>query len=222
MHTGNCSFRVRAAVAAGGAFLLFMMASPVSAQTVDIEALQQQIQALLQQVAALQQQLGELRGEAGALRAEVQALKVERRLTLGARGEDVRALQRVLATDPDIYPEGIESGFFGPLTAAAVKRFQARFDMEQVGEVGPQTREHINYILENGAGKSGVIPPGLLMKFKDRSVFESLPEAAKARCKAREKLPFDRVPRGIFALCDGIDTPENEDEDEDTEEDEQS
>jgi type II secretory pathway pseudopilin PulG len=177
-----------------------------------IRVLQQQLQNILQQQ---RQAVGEIR----------ELLRVERTLVRGTQGEDVRALQETLATDPDIYPEGIVSGFFGPLTEAAVRRFQARFDMEQAGIVGPQTREHINYILENGAGTSGIVPPGLLMKFKGKSIFESLPEAAKERCKARAHIPADRIPFGIFAQCDDMSSPslddadENEAENEDEEED---
>jgi len=121
----------------------------------------------------------------------------------------VRMLQEALATDPDIYPEGDTSGLYDSHTERAVKRFQERFGMEQVGNVGPQTREHINYILEHGAGKSGKVSSGLLMKFKGESTFESLSEAKKARCKTGSYFKSSsasgtsgKIPSGIFAQCD--------------------
>ena len=77
-------------------------------------------------------------------------------------GEDVRTLQEMLATDPDIYPEGLVTGFFGPLTEKAVKKFQEKSGISNVGRVGPQTLSRINQLLTEGAGKSGKIPPGLL------------------------------------------------------------
>ncbi len=69
----------------------------------------------------------------------------------------------MLATDPEIYPEGLITGYFGPLTRRAVKRFQKIAGIEQVGVVGPKTLSKINELLEEGAGASGKVPPGLLI-----------------------------------------------------------
>jgi len=203
------------------------VASPASAQTATTtDAVQQQIQALLQQIQQLQAQIQSLLQQQGEIRGEIRALlKIERPLARGSSGEDVRALQEALATDRHVYPEGIVSGFYGPLTEQAVKRFQARFGMEQVGTVGPQTRTHINYMLEHGAGNSGVIPHGLLTKFKGQSIFENLPEAVKARCKKRaqilaEKIPSlaEKIPFGIFAQCDDVALPPADPDEEEEEE----
>jgi len=59
-------------------------------------------------------------------------------------GTEVRYLQKVLALDPKIYPEGRVSGYFGPLTEAAVKRFQKKYGIRTTGEVGPLTRTKLN------------------------------------------------------------------------------
>jgi peptidoglycan hydrolase-like protein with peptidoglycan-binding domain len=59
-------------------------------------------------------------------------------------GEDVTALQAILAADPSIYPEGTISGFYGRLTAEAVKKFQKKHGFEQVGFVGPKTLKKLN------------------------------------------------------------------------------
>ncbi|MEK7195127.1 MAG: fibronectin type III domain-containing protein, partial [Patescibacteria group bacterium] len=50
--------------------------------------------------------------------------------------------------DPEIYPEGIISGYFGKLTAQAVKRLQKKHGLEQVGFVGPKTLKKLNELLE--------------------------------------------------------------------------
>ncbi len=131
-----------------------------------IATLQAQVTALIAQVAELQAQVQKLLGSQNMFREEIkssfQQLRLERQLVVGSRGEDVRLLQEILASDPDIYPEGFVTGYFGPLTSRAVSRIQARTGLEQVGVVGPQTLVKINQLLAEGAGQSGVVPPGLL------------------------------------------------------------
>ncbi len=65
-------------------------------------------------------------------------------LSLGSNGEQVRALQIFLATNKNIYPEGLVTGFFGKITEQAVIRFQRTNGLDQVGRVGPKTREILN------------------------------------------------------------------------------
>jgi len=62
-----------------------------------------------------------------------------RKLYRGMSGNDVRALQTFLAKDPALYPEGKVTGFYGALTAEAVKRFQTRHGIDVVGWVGPKS-----------------------------------------------------------------------------------
>ena len=61
-------------------------------------------------------------------------------LSYGATNEDIAKIQRLLATDVDIYPYGVDSGFFGPKTQDAIRLFQSRFDLDTVGVVGPSTK----------------------------------------------------------------------------------
>ncbi|MDP3645512.1 MAG: peptidoglycan-binding protein [bacterium] len=89
-------------------------------------------------------------------------LKLNRVLARGATGDDVKQLQEFLSTFPDIYPEGKVTGYFGPATEAAIKRFQGKQGVETIGIVGPKTLSKINELLSTGAGASGVVPPGLL------------------------------------------------------------
>ncbi len=62
-----------------------------------------------------------------------------RPLSLGMRGNDVRSLQEFLAKDPGVYPEGLATGFFGPQTREAVKKWQQKNGLQAVGIVGPKT-----------------------------------------------------------------------------------
>jgi len=68
-------------------------------------------------------------------------------LRQGATGDDVRVIQALLAADPDVYPQGLITGIYGPLTTAAVKRFQNKHSLEQVGHVGPKTLKELNKLL---------------------------------------------------------------------------
>jgi|GEM_PF-874400 len=61
-------------------------------------------------------------------------------LAFGSTNDDIKKIQKLLATDPSIYPYGVASGFFGPKTQEAIRMFQARFDLDTVGVVGPSTR----------------------------------------------------------------------------------
>ena len=76
-------------------------------------------------------------------------------LKLGSRGPEVRALQKCLAKDPQIYPEGRITGYFGPKTKAAVIRFQEKYAEDILepwgftrgtGLVGKTTRAKLNEV----------------------------------------------------------------------------
>ena len=174
-----------------------------------IQQLQAQIQSLLAQVQQLTSQISQLQGQQSELQAEIKELRLEaRQLREGIQGEDVRLLQEILATDPIIYPQGLITGFFGPLTKIAVIKFQAKFGISQIGEVGPQTRAKINELLAEGAGKSGKVPPGLLIApgiAKKLGQSPSIPEGQK-------------LPPGIAKKLNG-DNDDDDDDDDDEEDD---
>ncbi len=73
--------------------------------------------------------------------------KLNRQLRQGMSGEDVATLQALLAAQPDVYPEGLVSGYFGSLTAKAVRKYQEKFGLSAVGQVGPLTRQKLNEFL---------------------------------------------------------------------------
>jgi peptidoglycan hydrolase-like protein with peptidoglycan-binding domain len=72
-------------------------------------------------------------------------------LDLGSTGPEVSALQSLLSSLPNIYPEKLVTGTFGPLTAKAVGRFQELHNLAKPGDaaygfVGPATRAKLNSI----------------------------------------------------------------------------
>ena len=81
-----------------------------------------------------------------------------RELQFGSRGADVSELQTFLAEDITVYPQGRVTGYFGPLTVAAVRRFQAKNGISQVGRVGPQTMAVINAQMGGGVITGGMSP----------------------------------------------------------------
>ncbi len=70
-------------------------------------------------------------------------------LAPAARGEQVKILQQYLAKDRTIYPEAIVSGYYGPLTSQAIKRFQLKYQITEpvtAGAVGPKTLAKLNEV----------------------------------------------------------------------------
>jgi peptidoglycan hydrolase-like protein with peptidoglycan-binding domain len=113
------------------------------AQTASTTTLQAQIQALLQQIKSLNDQIASIQQQK---QSTVAALLTT--LKQGSRGEGVKTLQALLAADPAIYPEGTISGYYGQLTAQAVKRLQKKHGLEQIGSVGPKTLKKLNEMLD--------------------------------------------------------------------------
>lgn len=67
-------------------------------------------------------------------------------LQRGAQNDDVRRLQELLAKDSSVYPDGSVTGLYGPLTEQAVRKFQAKYGLPQVGRVGPATRTKLQEV----------------------------------------------------------------------------
>ena len=130
------------------------------------------IATLLEQIRALQAQMLALQTQ-----QQTAVLNLLTTLKQGDVGENVKTLQQLLARDPLIYPEGKVTGFFGPLTAKAIKRFQKRHGLGQIGNVGPRTLKLLNKLFghigtstkdrenedndDHGRGPCGT-PPGQL------------------------------------------------------------
>lgn len=75
---------------------------------------------------------------------------LNRQLSVGMSGSDVRTLQVFLAQDSTIYPQGTVTGYFGLLTKTAVSNFQRRNNISAIGRVGPATLAAINAQMGGG------------------------------------------------------------------------
>ena len=72
-----------------------------------------------------------------------------RPLAFGMSHNDVSNLQTALKTDSSIYSGGKVTGYFGPATLLAVKKFQEKYGIASEGQpgygnVGPKTRVKLN------------------------------------------------------------------------------
>jgi len=125
--------------------------APINGATV--EELQAQINALLQQIAQLQAQLAAQGGTTTVTGC------FTKDLSKGMKDAEVTTLQQVLKTDSSIYPEGLVTGYFGSLTEAAVKKFQAKYGITQTGTVGPVTRAKLNALYCGTAQQTTTVAP---------------------------------------------------------------
>ncbi len=82
------------------------------------------------------------------------AASLYRQLYIGVQGDDVRDLQQYLATDSLLYPQGLVTGYYGALTAEAVRKFQIRHGISAIGRVGPVTLAALNQLMAGGAPSS--------------------------------------------------------------------
>jgi hypothetical protein len=134
------------------------------AETTSNTAMLEQIKVLMAKLEDLQKQLAEIRGEVKS------TLKAG--LSEGMSDADVAKLQELLATDPTIYPEGKKTGYFGPLTRDAIKRFQARHELEVTGKIDEETHDLLEEYLHEGFGDkipAGLLKaPGIAKKVQDR------------------------------------------------------
>ena len=91
--------------------------------------------------------------------AAAQTVTFTRELQLGSRGGDVSQLQALLATDANVYPQGLVTGYFGGLSKAAVENFQAGYGIPVVGRVGPMTLARLNGLAANGFDRIDSMAP---------------------------------------------------------------
>jgi len=109
---------------------------------------------IAQQIARIQQVIGVPPATPPPAGAMPKAGSYQKPFFLKQRNNDVRALQTFLKSQgADIYPEGLVTGYFGPLTKEAVGRFQLKYDLVHdkdgpvYGYLGPKTRAKINSLL---------------------------------------------------------------------------
>jgi len=189
---------------------VLFLPTPTNAQATDTASLLAQLEALMGQIQELQAQLATLRGEVQEVHEELRD-----NLREGMTDEDIEKIQELLATDSDIYPEGLVTGYFGPLTRAALERFQARHNLRRTGAVDEETRELLEEYLREKFDDG--IPPGLLRA----------PGIMK-KVELRYRRGCDDNGRGMGLLCQRLrvkyddDSDENEDDSDDDDSDENS
>jgi ABC-type transport system substrate-binding protein len=92
-------------------------------------------------------------------------------LISGSQGNEVKELQKCLAKDPEVYPEGQITGYFGSKTKAAVIRFQEKYKeeilkpyglSEGTGKVGQTTRAKLNELCFPSTEESFVLSFSLI------------------------------------------------------------
>jgi len=106
-----------------------------------IESLLRRITELKRQIANLQLQLAMIKTNQSNQYCSV----FSGDLYYGITSSEVKCLQQFLSNlGTNIYPEGLITGYFGPLTQAAVKRYQALEGIITTGYFGTLTRAAIN------------------------------------------------------------------------------
>ena len=120
--------------------------------------LQAQIAALLAQIQQLQAQLNAAQGGSSA------SYSFTSDLTVGSKGADVNTLQQLLINKGYLTAVSAPTGYFGPLTQAALAKFQAANGISPAaGYFGPKTRAFVNSMGVGGTtgGTTGgtVTPP---------------------------------------------------------------
>lgn len=83
-------------------------------------------------------------------------LKFNRSLYRGLSGDDVRDLQELLALDPDILDAASITGYFGPKTEKALRKWQKKHGISAIGIFGPASQAKLLALF---AGKP--LPPGI-------------------------------------------------------------
>jgi len=110
-------------------------------EQVIIQGLLKRIEELKKEIAVLETQLA----RQGFYEENLYCSVFSQDLYYGMRAEQVKCLQQFLARlDNDVYPEKLITGYYGPLTLAAVKRYQSYNGINTTGYFGPITRNMVN------------------------------------------------------------------------------
>lgn len=127
-------------------FFTFLLIFPVvtNAQSVSVADIVARMDEIIKEMQSLKSEFDSLSGQVKPTGAVLGASTVKRITKTPVYGETndlIGLIQKLLKTDPEIYPYQVVSGFFGPKTEEAIKNLQTRFKMNPVGVVGPATTE---------------------------------------------------------------------------------
>ena len=94
------------------------------------------------------------------VRVEAQSVLFTQSMDIGSQSSQVAALQTFLSTRTAHYPEGLVTGYYGPLTSAAIMRFQCAQEIvcsgsaatTGYGRVGPITLNQLNLVASGNIG----------------------------------------------------------------------
>jgi len=114
------------------------------------------------------------------------AYSVQARVAIGSRSDEVKAIQEILKSDPDVYPEGYVTGYFGSLTEKAIKKLQKKCGLPETGEVDDATEKciyPINYKVKIVSPNGGEV--------LDRNTIQTIKwEVIEPEVSAQEIKPF--------------------------------
>src|SRR3989344_5379111 len=121
-----------------GILIVLIFTVPLVSSALTTEEILAQIQSYSEQIAELQRQLQELRRSQEATSTPPWQLPRPQRICallahdipFGSNSDIVRAIQEALAEDRAVYPEGLTTGYFGPLTQAAIQRLLNRLETQ--------------------------------------------------------------------------------------------
>lgn len=131
------------------AFLLV----PRISDAADVSLLEKQLASLKEQVASLQRSLS-LKGASNKATTTSQESTLvpavlSEDVRVGSSGSSVAVVQLVLAQQSSsIYPEKLVSGYYGNLTAQAVKRFERTHGLPETGVVSGETKKKFNEVMQ--------------------------------------------------------------------------
>lgn len=145
----------------------FFVSLPVQADALTVDELTAQLKSLLAQVTALQEQsqATQVLPTIGSSQSDALCPTLFRALSNGIRGDDVQSLQEFLIAQGHL-SSGLATGYFGPVTRAAVQRLQLTFgifpaasdEASGYGVVGPRTRAEIALRCATSSSGSGASP----------------------------------------------------------------
>lgn len=139
-----------------GSVLVIAVFIPVSVSAITADELRVQIQTLLNQVKALEQQLATLTAAPVVPTTPIICTVPSRTLSRGSVGSDVISLQQFLISQGLL--SGSSTGYFGTLTEAALKQWQAQQGIVTYGDaattgygvLGVRTRAALSMVCTSG------------------------------------------------------------------------
>ncbi len=144
-----------------GASLALSFAFAVTVKADTVSDLTAQINSLLATIASLQAKLATVQSGSTTTTTSSTGYTFSSNLTLGSSGADVMNLQKVLNMSADTQvassgagSSGYETSKFGPLTKAAVIKFQKKKGVPATGFVGPLTRGQLNSMASSSSTSS--------------------------------------------------------------------